>query len=164
MIALIEQKRESLVDLCRRYRVSRLEVFGSAVTGKFDPERSDLDVLVEFERSSPMFRMALPCVFGLVGADLPGTHSEVSDGLCFAFTYCYGARAWDRQRRSSTPARLSTWWPSFSPPVFSVGTGRDTGGRGRRLQRHHRPGDAPDLPQRGGGPRDRHESDTRLLA
>ncbi len=54
MIALIEQKRESLVDLCRRYRVSRLEVFGSAVTGEFDPERSDLDFLVEFERNSPM--------------------------------------------------------------------------------------------------------------
>lgn len=35
--------------LCRRYGVRRLEVFGSATTGAFDPQRSDLDLLVEFD-------------------------------------------------------------------------------------------------------------------
>lgn len=35
-------------QLCRRFGVARLAVFGSAVTEDFDPERSDLDVLVEF--------------------------------------------------------------------------------------------------------------------
>ncbi len=34
--------------LCREFGVSRLAVFGSALTDDFDPERSDLDVLVEF--------------------------------------------------------------------------------------------------------------------
>jgi predicted nucleotidyltransferase len=30
MIALIETRREQIAELCRRYRVERLEVFGSA--------------------------------------------------------------------------------------------------------------------------------------
>lgn len=48
MIDLIEQHRRELEDLCRRYRVRTLELFGSAAEGTFDPERSDLDFLVEF--------------------------------------------------------------------------------------------------------------------
>lgn len=46
----IEQKREALAALCRRYGVARLEVFGSAARASdFDPKRSDFDFLVEFE-------------------------------------------------------------------------------------------------------------------
>jgi uncharacterized protein len=48
MIDLIEQHRAELADLCRRYRVRTLEVFGSAADGTFDQARSDLDFLVEF--------------------------------------------------------------------------------------------------------------------
>ena len=49
MISLIEDNREALKDLCVKYRVRRLEVFGSALTGKgFHGEQSDLDFLVEF--------------------------------------------------------------------------------------------------------------------
>jgi uncharacterized protein len=48
MISLIESKRGLLADLCRLYGVRRLELFGSAATGAFDPGRSDLDFLVEF--------------------------------------------------------------------------------------------------------------------
>jgi predicted nucleotidyltransferase len=48
MIDLIEQHRPELTDLCRRFRVRTLEVFGSAADGTFDPARSDLDFLVEF--------------------------------------------------------------------------------------------------------------------
>lgn len=54
MIALLEQNQASLADLCRRYHVARLEVFGSAATGEFDPERSDLDFLVEFNSIKTM--------------------------------------------------------------------------------------------------------------
>ncbi len=49
MIRLIEEKRAEIEAICRRYRVKRLEVFGSAATGTFDPQRSDVDFLVEFE-------------------------------------------------------------------------------------------------------------------
>ena len=48
MIDLVTQKREEIAGLCRRLNVRRLDVFGSAATGAFDPEKSDLDFLVEF--------------------------------------------------------------------------------------------------------------------
>ena len=48
MISLIESNRAILQDLCRRYGVRRLELFGSAATEAFDPAQSDLDFLVEF--------------------------------------------------------------------------------------------------------------------
>ncbi len=49
MIADIAQHREELRDLCRRFGVRRLEVFGSAARqADFDPARSDIDFLVEF--------------------------------------------------------------------------------------------------------------------
>ncbi len=52
MISLIEKKRLAVEELCRKYRVTRLEVFGSAAGGSFDPERSDIDFLVEFQPGS----------------------------------------------------------------------------------------------------------------
>ena len=48
MIALIEEHRLALEALCKRYAVARLELFGSAVDGTFDPQTSDLDFLVTF--------------------------------------------------------------------------------------------------------------------
>ncbi len=53
MVEPIERHREALRELCRRFRVARLEVFGSAATGRFDPQRSDLDFLVEFQDDYP---------------------------------------------------------------------------------------------------------------
>jgi hypothetical protein len=51
MIALVEDKMAEISNLCAKYAVLRLEVFGSAATGEdFDPERSDFDFLVEFRR------------------------------------------------------------------------------------------------------------------
>ncbi len=45
----IAEKRANLVDLCRRYGVTRLDVFGSAARGMdFDALTSDVDFLVEF--------------------------------------------------------------------------------------------------------------------
>lgn len=48
MNPLIEQHREAILALCRTYGVSRLELFGSAATGGFDPERSDIDFIVTY--------------------------------------------------------------------------------------------------------------------
>jgi predicted nucleotidyltransferase len=48
MIPLIEDKRGAVADLCRRYGVERLELFGSATTNAFEPSHSDLDFLVKF--------------------------------------------------------------------------------------------------------------------
>ena len=49
MISLIEKHRLDITKLCQEYRVSKLELFGSALTERFDPTRSDLDFLVEFQ-------------------------------------------------------------------------------------------------------------------
>jgi len=49
MIALITQKRDEIAEHCHRLNVRRLDVFGSAANGTFDPEKSDIDFLVEFD-------------------------------------------------------------------------------------------------------------------
>jgi uncharacterized protein len=46
---VVEAKRDEIVALCRELGVRRLDVFGSAVSGDFDLERSDVDVLVEVD-------------------------------------------------------------------------------------------------------------------
>lgn len=48
MVDLIVNNRQTLAVLCRKYDVARLDIFGSAVRGDFDPDRSDLDFLVRF--------------------------------------------------------------------------------------------------------------------
>ena len=53
MDRIIEEHRKELSRLCARHDVRRLEVFGSAATGQFKPESSDLDFLVELEPGSP---------------------------------------------------------------------------------------------------------------
>lgn len=53
MIDEIAVHREELGELCRRFHVRRLDLFGSAARGDFDPEHSDVDFLVEFDRSAP---------------------------------------------------------------------------------------------------------------
>ena len=50
MLPLIEAQKQRIGELCRRFHVRRLEVFGSAARGDdFDPQRSDVDFLVEFD-------------------------------------------------------------------------------------------------------------------
>lgn len=49
MVAQIEQHRPELLALCRKYGVRRLDVFGSATRSDFDPGRSDIDFVVEFD-------------------------------------------------------------------------------------------------------------------
>lgn len=49
----IEEKRDQLAELCRQHRVRRLVLFGSALREDFDPGRSDLDLLVEFQPLAP---------------------------------------------------------------------------------------------------------------
>ncbi len=53
MLEMIEASRSELIDLCDRYGVRRLALFGSALRDDFDPGRSDLDLLVEFSPTSP---------------------------------------------------------------------------------------------------------------
>ncbi len=48
MIELVKQRVQDLELLCEKYHVGQLDLFGSAATGQFDAQTSDLDFLVEF--------------------------------------------------------------------------------------------------------------------
>lgn len=47
MDAAISSRREDIAALCRRFGVKRLDLFGSAASGGFDPRHSDFDFLVD---------------------------------------------------------------------------------------------------------------------
>ncbi len=44
----VAERLDAVRALCEKYSVKRLTLFGSAVKGTFDAERSDLDFAVEF--------------------------------------------------------------------------------------------------------------------
>ncbi len=48
MIPLVAERISEVAEICRRHHVKRLEVFGSAAVGDFDPDSSDIDFLVDF--------------------------------------------------------------------------------------------------------------------
>lgn len=66
MIAEVTEKMDEVRELCRRFRVARLELFGSAAAGDYEPGRSDLDFLVTFEEMTPVEHKN--CYFGLLWA------------------------------------------------------------------------------------------------
>lgn len=53
MHPMVQAHLEALRNLCRKYRVERLDIFGSGAGDEFDPGSSDLDFLAEFEPMSP---------------------------------------------------------------------------------------------------------------
>jgi predicted nucleotidyltransferase len=54
MHPLIASNQSQIAEVCRRFHVHRLEVFGSAARSEdFDAARSDVDFLVEFESDTP---------------------------------------------------------------------------------------------------------------
>lgn len=50
---IVARELPTIAVLCRRFRVRRLDLFGSAVGDRFDAKRSDIDLLVEFEPLPP---------------------------------------------------------------------------------------------------------------
>ena len=53
MSPLVRSRIAGVADSCRRRRVRRLALFGSAASDSFDPSKSDLDLLAEFDAMSP---------------------------------------------------------------------------------------------------------------
>ena len=67
MHATIANKKAQLAEVCRRYGVMRLEVFGSAARGvDLEPAASGADFLVEFDPDGDL--PPLEQFFGLVDA------------------------------------------------------------------------------------------------
>ncbi|MCQ8103789.1 nucleotidyltransferase domain-containing protein [Methylomonas sp. SURF-2] len=80
MHPLIQQNKSAIVDLCRHYRVKRLEVFGSAARAvDFDLEYSDADFLVEFAEDGQ--RSSLQVFFALQQEleQLIGRHVDLAE-------------------------------------------------------------------------------------
>lgn len=48
MVPAVESRREAIAELCRRFGVRRLDLFGSAARGAFREDTSDLDFVAEF--------------------------------------------------------------------------------------------------------------------
>ena len=77
MTSPLDGKEKPLEELCRRYQVRRLSLFGSSLRADFDPDRSDLDFLVEFDEPPD----GRPANFGLMKAlrDLFGRPIDLVD-------------------------------------------------------------------------------------
>ncbi len=48
-LMLIENYKKQLAQLCRQYHVAKLYLFGSVAKGTFAADRSDIDIIVQFE-------------------------------------------------------------------------------------------------------------------
>ncbi len=77
MHPMIQQHQQQIIELCERFRVRSLTLFGSAARGSdFDTEASDVDFLIEFSPNS-----TLQAYFGLRDAlaDLLGRSVDLID-------------------------------------------------------------------------------------
>jgi uncharacterized protein len=54
---IIDDNRDAIAALCRKYRVKALWVFGSATSNTWDPETSDVDFLVDLGDYEPGIAM-----------------------------------------------------------------------------------------------------------
>lgn len=53
MNSLLHGKQSELDELCRKFGVERLYLFGSAASGRFNPRTSDMDFLVRMADRQP---------------------------------------------------------------------------------------------------------------
>ncbi len=67
MIELITSNQDAIADLCRKHRVRRLFLIGSALRPDFESGRSDVDFVVVFE---PQERKGFDDVYFLLLEDL----------------------------------------------------------------------------------------------
>ncbi len=89
MVATFETQWVVFDALCREHRVRKLEVFGSAADGTFDPERSDLDFLVEYEELKPgqyadAYFGLLEDLAGLIGRNIDLVEPSAMRNPCFS--------------------------------------------------------------------------------
>jgi uncharacterized protein len=55
-MTLIKKRSAEFVDLCRAHRVNKMYAFGSSITEHFDPQTSDIDIVVKIEINDPADR------------------------------------------------------------------------------------------------------------
>ncbi|MBI1755658.1 MAG: nucleotidyltransferase domain-containing protein [Fimbriimonas ginsengisoli] len=91
-LEVLESHRSEIVELCRRYCVTRLRVFGSATRPDWNPDTSDFDFLAEFGPPPPPDIDLFKQQFGLL-VDLEALLSRRVDLIEFH----PGTRPWFRQ-------------------------------------------------------------------
>ncbi len=64
MNAAIQLPKDIITEFCKRNRIRSLALFGSALREDFQPGKSDIDLLVEFEPD------AIPGLFKIAGMEL----------------------------------------------------------------------------------------------
>lgn len=52
----IKQRLPDFIDLCKEHKVKSLYAFGSSITDRFNPDSSDIDLVVEIDDLSPLER------------------------------------------------------------------------------------------------------------
>ncbi len=111
--AIISERQQQLEALCRRHHVRRLELFGSAATGEWDAERSDLDFLVKFDSEARFsthgeLEAALRDLFGRdvdLISDVEFTNPYFRQSVKDSRTHLWGER---RQASSRNGVRVSS--------------------------------------------------------
>jgi predicted nucleotidyltransferase len=58
MDSIVSDRIPQLVELCKKYRVETMYLFGSAATGKFDRKTSDIDLLITFSDKVKLLELA----------------------------------------------------------------------------------------------------------
>lgn len=97
MIQLIADNLDNLIRLCQEHGVRKLEVFGSAATGDFRTESSDIDFLIEFEKDAGM---SFGAMFGFQQAAAELLGREVDLVLNTRFRNPYFQEAVDESRET----------------------------------------------------------------
>ena len=50
----ISKKKNDFTILCKNHKVKYLYAFGSSVSDRFDPDKSDIDLLIEIDAKDPI--------------------------------------------------------------------------------------------------------------
>jgi len=53
---LIKERYDDFIDLCRSHKVDKIYAFGSSITDHFDPDKSDIDIVVKIDINDPADR------------------------------------------------------------------------------------------------------------
>lgn len=98
MNVLLEDKREAIADVCARHGVARLDAFGSALHDDFNPDNSDVDLLVEFVPMKPYARV--DAYFGMLNELRELFNREVDLVMVGAVKNPYISRDIERTKQS----------------------------------------------------------------
>ncbi len=56
LTTLIKDRYADFVELCRSHQVDKIYAFGSSITPRFDPDKSDIDLVVSVDIDDPVER------------------------------------------------------------------------------------------------------------